>query len=325
MPRNIRMFQKDRVYFISNRTTEGLPFVPTILINIFIFGIIARAISLHPHVKVCHFIFMGNHYHLMVVLKGDPDALKGFMEYFDGETAKLINRFRGKTGHNVWTRPYDAEVILTFDAALNKIIYLYLNPVTAGLVSKIQQYPGVSSWKFFTRDRLKYFRFLGSAGLTRLPYGGITKKISCAILREKHKNTRFQTKNPLHIHPFLWARCFPEGETKTEEDIKTLILDGISSGEKKIARKRGDKKVIGAHALSRQCFHKSYKSKKYQRRAVCISTCALLREQFMDEYRHFVQLCKEAWLEFINTRVHVAWPPGAFPPARLVSASTFFK
>ena len=59
MPRNIRKYEKDRVYLITNRVAEGLPFVPTILINLFIYGIIARAICLHPNVKACHFIFMG--------------------------------------------------------------------------------------------------------------------------------------------------------------------------------------------------------------------------------------------------------------------------
>ncbi|HMO18502.1 MAG TPA: hypothetical protein PJ989_10470 [Oligoflexia bacterium] len=45
MPRNLRRFEKGRVYLITKRTAEGLPFVATILINLFIYGIIARAIS----------------------------------------------------------------------------------------------------------------------------------------------------------------------------------------------------------------------------------------------------------------------------------------
>ena len=323
MPRNLRRFEKGRVYLITNRTAEGLPFVATILINLFIYGIIARAISLHPQVKVCHFIFMGNHYHLLVVLKGDPDALKSFMEYFDGETAKLINRFRGRTGHNVWVKPYDAEAIITFEAALNKIIYIYLNPVTAGLLSSIKDYPGVSSWRFFFRKISRSYRFLGSAGLKRLPYGGITKKISCQILREKHENTRFQEKNLLLIHPYAWAECFDEGRSKTEEELRELILQGIRDGEKSIKRQRNGKAVLGAHNLSRQCFHKRYKSKTYQRRSVCISTCSLLKDEFMKEYRDFVRLCREAWGLFKRTRGPVQWPPGAFPPTRVVFASAF--
>jgi putative transposase len=323
MPRNIRKFEKDRVYLITNRTAEGLPFVATILINLFVYGIIARAISLHPQVKVCHFIFMANHYHLLVVLKGDPDTLKSFMEYFDGETAKFINRFRGRTGHNVWVKPYDAEAILTFEAALNKIIYIYLNPVTAGLVSTIKDYPGVSSWRFFFKKISRSYRFLGSAGLKKLSYGGITKKISCEILREKNANTRFLEKNILSIDPYGWAQCFPEGKEKTEEEIRKMILTGIEDGEKKIMRQRNGRAVLGAYNLSRQCFHKWYKSKTYQKRSICISTCPLLRELFIEEYREFVKLCREAWCLFKKTRGPVQWPPGAFPPARVVFASTF--
>lgn len=323
MPRNIRRFEKDRVYLITNRTAEGLPFVATILINLFIYGILARAISLHPQVRVCHFIFMANHYHLLVVLKGDPDALKSFMEYFDGETAKFINRFRGRTGHNVWVKPYDAEAILTFEAALNKIIYIYLNPVTAGLVSSIKDYPGVSSWKFFLKKISRPYRFLGSAGLKKLPYGGISKQTSCEILREKHANTRFQEKHLLSIDPCAWAYCFPEGKDKTDNEIREMILQGIEEGEKTIKRQRNGMSVIGAYNLSRQCFYKRYKSRTYQKRSICISTCPLLREQFLEEYREFVRLCREAWRLFKRTRGPVLWPPGAFPPPRVVFASAF--
>lgn len=323
MPRNIRRFEKDRVYLITNRTTEGLPFVATILINLFIYGIIARAISLHPLVKVCHFVFMGNHYHLLVVLKGDPDVLKSFMEYFDGETAKLINRFRGRTGHNVWGKPYDAEAILTFEAALNKILYIYLNPVTAGLVSTIKDYPGVSSWRFFIKNIYRPYRFLGSAGIKRLPYGVITKQTSCEILREKHANTRFREKHLLIIDPYAWAECYPEGKQKSREEIREMILNGVKDGEKAIKRQRNASPVLGAYNLSRQCFHKRYKSSTYQKRSICISTCTLLKEEFLNEYREFVRLCKEAWCLFKKTRGPVLWPPGAFPPARVVFASAF--
>jgi len=323
MPRIIRKFEKDRVYFISNRVSEGLPFVPTILINLFIYGIIARAISLHPNVKVCHFIFMGNHYHLIIVLKGDPDALKSFMEYFDGETAKLINRFRGRAGHNVWAKPYDAEPILTFDSVLEKIAYLYLNPVVAGLVASIKEYPGINSWKLFTKGAIRSYRFLGSAGLKSLPYGGISKKHTCEILREKHANTNFRERHNLVIDPYLWASCFEEGRGKTNEEIKALILDEVAKGEKKIKRQRDGRPVFGANELSKQCFHKRYKSRTYGRRSICISSCPLLREQFVAEYREFVRLCREAWLNFKETRGPAIWPPGAFPPARVVFGSCF--
>lgn len=321
MPRNIRKFEKDRVYLITNRVAEGLPFVPTLLINLFIYGIIARAISLHPYVRVCHFVFMGNHYHLILVLKGDPDSLKSFMEYFDGETAKFINRLRGRVGQNVWTKPYDAEAILTFDAALNKIIYLYLNPVTAGLIASIKDYPGVSSWKFYIKGATKRYRYLGSAGLKRLPYGGITKHISCEILRRMHQVTNFREKNALAIDPYAWANCFPDGKTKSKEEIKFLITDGVRKGEEKLKKQRDGRSVIGAYELSRQCIHKRYKSKKYQKRSICISTCSLLSKQFKEDYREFVRLCKEAWILFRETRGHVVWPPGAFPPARVVFGS----
>ncbi len=321
MPRLIRKYEKDRVYFISNRTAEGLPFVPCLLINSFIYGILARATCLQPNVRICHFLFMGNHYHMVAVLKGDPDALKSFMEYFDGELAKFINRFRGRTNRNVWASTYDAETILTYDSALEKISYLYLNPITAGLVSSMKEYQGASSWRFFTKGISRSYRFLGSAGLSRLPYGGITKQVSCEILRKQHKNTNFQEKHELLTDPYAWKNSFPEGKEKSEEKVKKEIIERVELGEEKIRKQRNGLPVIGAHNLSKQCFHKHYISKKYGKRSICISNCADVRSAFVEEYRDFVRLCRAAWEEYKITRSPVIWPPGAFPPARLVFAS----
>jgi len=318
------MYEKGRVYLVSNRTVEGLPFVPCTLINSFLYGIIARAQSLHSEIKVCHLIFMGNHYHMVLVLNGDPDALKGFMEYFDGESAKVISRLRGTIGYRVWAKPYDAEAILTFDAALNKIVYLYLNPVTAGLIDSIKDYPGVNSWKnLINENRKRTYRFLGSAGLRSLPYGGITKKVTRDLLKEKHSNTKFRERNPLILHPFLWAECFPDGQGRSKKELKDLILDAVRKGEKKCREARNGRPTIGAHNLSRQCIHKRYKSKKYGRRSICISTCVLLAKQYKEEFRDFVLTCKEAWLQYKETRTYSIWPPGAFPPPRLTMGSLF--
>lgn len=322
MPRNIRMYEKGRVYLVTNRIVEGLPLVPSVLINIFSYGILARAQMKYGGVKLCHFIFMGNHYHMVLVLDGSPDQLKGFMEFFDGEMGKVINRLRGTIGFKVWGRPYDAEAILTFEAALNKIVYLYLNPITAGLIDHIKDYPGVSSYKYLLQEnRNKSYRFLGSAGLKRLPFGGITKRITLDILREKHSNTKFRERNPLKVYPFLWAECFPEGSEWSKKELREMILQEIKRGEKKSRERRDGRPTIGAFKLSRQCIHRRYRSKKYQKRSICISTCALLAKEYREEFREFVRSCKRAWLSFKETRSHVVWPPGAFPPTRPVMGS----
>ena len=323
MPRLLRRFAKGEVYFITNRVAEGLPFVPNVLINIFLNGILARALSLHPEIDVCGYIFMGNHYHLVLVLNGGGEVLKSFMEYFDGEVAKFINRFRGKCNQNVWAKPYDAQVILTPEAVMNKLKYLYLNPISAGLIDSIEKYPGISSWKALTKGVKKSYRFLGSAGLSKLPYGPLSKKVISSIIKDKFESNKFVTKNPLRIDPFAWTKCFPSYRDKdsTTLTLKQELIKEIKEEESKIRKKREGKPTLGLQNLISQCFHKRFKSKNYQKRSPCISTCILAREQYIEIYRDFVQKCRDAYSKYKETLGYIQWPPGAFPPTRIPMAS----
>lgn len=101
MPRLLRKYSKGEVYFVTNRTAEGLPFVANLLINTFINGILARALVLHPGIELSAYLVMPNHYHLILVLNEGAEVLKSFMGYVDGELAKVINRFRGRCNQNV--------------------------------------------------------------------------------------------------------------------------------------------------------------------------------------------------------------------------------
>ncbi|HMO16842.1 MAG TPA: hypothetical protein PKA63_03205 [Oligoflexia bacterium] len=321
MPRLLRKFAKGEVYFVTNRVAEGLPFVPNALINTFLNGILARSLSLHPEIDLCGYVFMGNHYHLVIVLNGGGEVLKSFMEYLDGEIGKFINRFRGKSNQNVWAKTYDAQVILTPEAVMQKLKYMYLNPVSAGLIDSIEKYPGLSSWKSMIKDKERSYRFLGSAGLSKLPYGPLPKKTMCSIIRDKFKSSKFTDKNFLRIKPFAWVKCFSSFKDTDPLLLKEELISDIKEEEIRIRRKKSERPTPGAQALISQCFHKRFKSKKYQKRSPCISTCMLLREEYLEEYRDFVQRCKIAYLKYKENFTQVNWPPGAFPPTKVPMAS----
>ena len=48
-----RMFRHNEVALVTNRMARGLPLVPTIYINLLIFGVLARAKFKYPQIIVC--------------------------------------------------------------------------------------------------------------------------------------------------------------------------------------------------------------------------------------------------------------------------------
>ena len=118
MPRNRKYFPHGQVVFISTRTECGLPLVPNALINFCIWGILARAQSIHK-VRICHFVFMSNHFHLLMVIE-DPQAIPGFMCSVKTETAHMINKLLGRRQRTVWQDGYDSPLLLDAETVIEK-------------------------------------------------------------------------------------------------------------------------------------------------------------------------------------------------------------
>lgn len=142
------LFPKTLV-LVTTRVEEGLPFIGTPELNAILMGILARAQYLYP-IKICAFIFMGNHLH-MLILVGNPEDVPAFMRRIKTETAHFINRRLGRRRRTVWCAGYDAVPILTLESAIEKFVYLYTNPQSANLVEEIEEFPGASSWDMFIR------------------------------------------------------------------------------------------------------------------------------------------------------------------------------
>ena len=82
------------VVHITHRVVEGLPFVARLFMNLLILGIVARAQYLYP-VRLSHFLFMANHPHLLI--SGTLNQVSSFMNYLDGELAKILKRLCPRT------------------------------------------------------------------------------------------------------------------------------------------------------------------------------------------------------------------------------------
>jgi REP element-mobilizing transposase RayT len=160
LPRDI---QPGRVYMLNRRSTQRQFLLrPDDLTNrIFLYALIYAAGRFN--IRIITVTTMSNHYHAIVY---DPDAqLPRFLELFHALTARALNTHRGRR-ENFWAAEQpNFNYCVEQGDVLDKTVYALANPVSANLVDKVANWPGVSSinWldgrtitvkrppKFFTR------------------------------------------------------------------------------------------------------------------------------------------------------------------------------
>jgi len=318
MSRNIRDRREPNkiVVHITARVIEGLPFVPRIIINMAIKGILAKSQTLHP-VSICAFMFMGNHHHF--ILAGDGNRISSFMEYMQGELSKTFKRFiPEKYENSFWKDRFREQRLGNAEAVVQKLIYTFCNPLKASLVRKVEEYPGLNSFKAF--KRYSEINKSYSELVPRVPVrlckaipSFYSKKEDMALAKEYIKNS--QGYYELKITPFAWIQCFNEGkELLNENAIKKRVLDAIEEIEAEISKSR----VIGSENLKSQNLRKCYSSKKNTPTPYIDCPEEELRKALIESYKSFRDYCRGVWKKIKQGIDAVAdWPLGAFMPYRL--------
>lgn len=309
MPRNRKIFNNNAVHLITSRTEDGLPIVPNDFLNTIIWGILARAKTLYD-IKVCHFVFMANHFHMLVVVN-NPEHVDDFIGYIKCEIAHAINRLLGRRQKTIWVDGYDSPVLLTSDDIERYIEYIYLNPIKANLVENIKDYPGVSSWDMLSSGihSIKHKKI-------KRPQLEVLDSPQVSLNKQKAINNKLLSiDNPEYeftLEPFA---CFGDISEKEKESIKRRLISKIEAESKKLIdkRKKEKKRVIGVTALKRQSILEEYQATKYSKRMICISSDKELRIIFIE---HFKTLCQKA------KEIYQKWKEGDFTeriPAGLLS------
>lgn len=142
MARDIRIFRVGAVYHVTNRCyNDELRLTPGPVVNLFVTSCLAMAARKYG-VQIITFMVMGNHFHLIVQV---PFAnLHSFMEYFQKELSHRLNRYRGRK-HSNFPERYRDERIVDEDGLEHILQRILTNPLRAGLVSELADWPGASS------------------------------------------------------------------------------------------------------------------------------------------------------------------------------------
>ena len=137
MPRACRTFDEGLTYHVYNRVGGGLmPFTDDDLASLFVDHL--RTVVNRHEALVMGWCLLGNHYHL--VLRQGPVSLSQTMKALQQKVTKARNS-RDATYGPLWQGRFKAKEVASEEYLLQVVAYVHLNPVSAGIVEAVDQYP----------------------------------------------------------------------------------------------------------------------------------------------------------------------------------------
>ena len=141
----IRRFEPGTIFFVTSRTIQSrFLMAPSEKTNELIGGILARAVR-QCQVELFAYVFTSNHFHAMVRAPS-AIAMSKFMQRLQSNIAVKVGRLVGWRGR-FFARRYSAEPIVDEGAQVERLAYILAHGVKEGLVSRCQQWPGLSCAK----------------------------------------------------------------------------------------------------------------------------------------------------------------------------------
>ena len=318
MSRPPRLLFPHTVTLLTSRVQQGLPFVHTPLMEMILWSALAVAQSLY-RVKVISFVVMGNHVHIIALVE-DPTEVESFMERFKCETAHSVNRLMGRRQVTVWNEGYDSPVILTLDDLIEKIAYVYANPVRAHRVDSIGNYLGVSSWQMFTSGV-----FSKEVLRIRRPFIEPLPKGVLSLGEQKREAARVKAVAgeilTFTLTPDAWTVAFPN--QMTTEQFNQRVLERIREIELEMATLREKERIVlpTPYQVMTQPIDIPYSPTTFGRRMWCICSSIPVRVAFIIFIKQLRAQARAVRLAWSRGDFSSSFPVGLFPPCPPILAN----
>lgn len=312
------------------RTKRGLPFVCTKYMNVLLESVIAR-VQRDQKVAICHFLWMGNHPHIIIRAKDSLECTRFYGEV-QKQLTESVKRLIGAKHLSLWKK--NGTSVIQYgdtDGVVERIAYLYANPARAGLVDTISEYPGLSTWRYFLQqDNSLDAKYIKNCPWVRQPSISALPKPSLTIQQD-----RFFTASLLHqakqehelvIEPNAWMRSFDVEDEEEVCEVNRKVSERLEEFESEAREERQEKgwDVKGARRLVTEPLDLQYESQSDSVKIVVYALCKEVRIAMLEAYREFCDSCQECYLRWRQGDYSVIWPPGAFippmPPAQNVFA-----
>lgn len=311
--RTPKLVQKGSVQFVTATVEQDLIFPANPLIELILRKCLARALELYDLI-ICHILFETTHFHMLVVIE-DPEALKDFMRHFKAESAHAINRLLGRRKRTIWCEGYDNPTVLDLEKAIEMIAYLYGNPAKDGLVDRIEQYPGLSSWRSFQRGECTFEALqIARDDIRKLPNRALSYR---EYRNEARLLSRGRKKGSFTVSPDAWIEAFGVTDPQERQAVNQRIVLQVRELEAlaREERLRSGLSVIGASRLLNTPIGREFLPQRTGRKSICLSSCSIARIAFIKFAKRLFAEGREIFRRWKLGDLHLLYPIGLYPPS----------
>ncbi len=302
MGRPLRRHEPGQLYLVTTRCHQARFFLrPDPQINEAVLEWLTRAQQHFPRLQILAVCVLSNHLHLVV--RDQDGELAAWASYFLGHLARAINRIRKRRGA-CFERRYSAEPILDDGALLDRLIYVIVNPVKAGLSKSASKWPGVV---IFASKKAP--EEIAVSWVDRDAYRFARR--TARLRGEPTPNSApFRVRGQFFVGPFDRA---DESTSPGDE-----ITAGIEARERELGeeRRRAGRRTLSRKQVLAQSWRAAPRRPNRSPRPLCHTSDLGLLKKFSEGYREFVSLFREASELLRGGDRNASFPDWCFPPGR---------
>ena len=286
------------LFEVTTRTLQGrLLLTPSRDLNEIILGILGRALFMYPAVQLHCFVFLSNHYHLLLSTP-DTQQLSRFVGYLNANLAKEAGRL-AEWKEKLWSRRFQAIPVLDSSKLFERIRYVLEHGAKENLVASPEDWPGVHCIHALTKgEKLCGIWFDRSA------------EFEARRKKQPFGKYEFSTSYEVPLSPFPGWEQMPESDR--QHKLHEMVDEIKEQTRTRLARE--GKQPLGAQEVTLQGPHQRPNETKKSPAPLCHTSIGRIRESFREAYRAFVGKYRDAVERIQLGEREVCFPPPSFPP-----------
>jgi hypothetical protein len=227
----------------------------------------------------------------------------------------------GTTGRSFWCEGYDDVPILSAQKFLERMVYLYLNPVKAKLCLKSRNYKGIHTYSnLINGDSVETWRKVSRTEIPELPEGRLSRAYEAELL--EHFSNAKGLNYQLKIEPWAWLGTFSESKSWKKKEVLSRFLTMLSKAED--ALNLDETKIVPEAVQRSREIRTPYHSKRSGKKMLCFSDCIEQRKRFIAYIKEKSALARDAYQRRIRGEHTALPPPGFFLPGGALLANIAF-
>jgi hypothetical protein len=249
------------------------------------------------------FTIFGSHDHPMINFK--PGTKSRFFRDFGARTAEAVKKYVPNYGTGSVFERRTSEQAITSDTEthLDRVMYIILQPILAGLCKNLSDYPGFNSFKYLLSGEPAKVEFFNGYEYQKAKRRN--KDIDRSKFIEKYDLTFSRIPGYEHLSQKEYRRMLQAEYEKR----RTAIIEEYDKNGHKWPSPESLRKVKSTDEAKNP-----KKSTRQTKRPLVLSLCLERKQEFLNYYFKVLRQFKEASVEYLGGKRDAEFPKGTCIP-----------